>query len=136
MTEKPDSMTESIIYNFQAPIIVYPGMESDYKTDRWREMIIERRLVENIKNGNRNRASNLEVFIYLMSSTLAFPPSHTAYMAIAYLSRIEFPETAKVTEMPEVDIGKEPDVAHLIDGLATEIYKSQMAHIRAMQRKH
>lgn len=120
------------IYDALAPMVLYPG--GGEHNPNHTPLIIQRRVIDGIANPKRIKATDLEVFLYLMSATLCFPPDHDAFKAIAYLCRKEMPDVAKAGDMPEVQIDQEYSVKNLIDRLGRDIYKSQLKQLEPVMR--
>lgn len=127
-----DKLAESTMYNFFAPFIGFKGAEDELEAHRIQ--IIIRRVEESMKNPVRTRASDLEVFYYLQTSTLVVPPSQATYRAIAYLIEREFPDMFGRLKFPHVDLDAEPDLKRMIDDLGKRIYDDQMEVLRRRSR--
>ena len=131
MTRKidADKFSEEMMYRLSAPIITWPGYENDITI----EQVQAARLARMAKPASE-QCTDIEAGLYLMTSTLANPPSHTWYKIYMHVFSKAFPEQAKQLFGDSLE-PLQPYEDQQLQRFRAWIFKRQIEHLKVKSKK-
>jgi hypothetical protein len=121
--EKEPEWMPLVLHAIQAPLILWPGWEEDFK-DKAREAVTKRLI--KIAQGNRSReATDFEVCMYCSSASLSRPPGREEFNIYAYAFRKEFGEELASSIFGDEGRTLYPDEKAIYERLKEWIYREQ-----------
>lgn len=132
MSKAEADFVDRLLYVLKAPIIAWPGCESTITEEQCANAKLHR-LAMTATALKLEEATDYEGMLYIMTSTLANPPSHTWYKIYMHLFCKFYPEQSKMLgdnlEKPE-----EYELTRDLKGLKVWIFKKQMQALKDKEK--
>jgi hypothetical protein len=134
LKSKEDDFADRFIYALKAPFITWPLCETSITTEMQAKAKMYR-LMMTATAETMIEATEFEAMLYIMSATLANPPSHTWYKIYTHLFQKYFPEQSATVFAGE-PIEKVQDYEFQdLKRLQQWIFKKQMEHLKELEKK-
>lgn len=125
---------DRLMYALRAPIIAWPGCEDSITEEQCTKAKLHR-LAMAATAKVLDEASDFEAMLYIMTSTLANPPSHTWYKIYTHLFCKFYPNQATEMFGDRIEKPEEYELTRDLRGLKQWIFKKQMQALKEKDKK-